>query len=516
MPLGHLFVLRGDIRRLKCDAWALPTDRELSVTEGWRIDAPQATLDLIDAIGHDSPSWGRSTVIGPADWESPDKTAWLVDAGSHPGEDPSWFVKRAAAFIKAAAEGTPATGGTRLFALPFIGSGAGGGARTKGELLRELVPCLEKAAHHHDVDIALVLSHPAAFAAAQALRNDPESWALPSEMRARAEELADRDNLVLFLGAGISQGAGLPGWEALLGMLADDACFDAAAKQEFNDLGLLDRASVLAQRFEGTGETLFQRIARIMQAPHYSLAHGLLASLPTREVVTTNYDTLFEDASRAAGQPASVIPYASVESGKRWLLKLHGTADRSDGKDIVLARRDYLGYDANRGALAGMVQALLLTRHMLFVGFSLTDENFHRMVHAVRVLLEAHAPDGTAASDVAPAPQLGTTLSLPGPKLTQGLWRDIDVVDISGDADDPSGARTLAIFLDCMLRHASRNPAHLLDATFAGLKGDDAGYQRLIEALRELQQAASGSGPGPITDLLEALGAEPIDRSPTS
>src|SRR3712207_8779016 len=41
----------------------------------------------------------------------------------------------------------------------------------------------------------------------------------------------------------------------------------------------------------------------------------------------------------------------------------------------------------------GMVQALLITRHMLFVGFSLTDDNFHRIAYDVRSALGAVAAE---------------------------------------------------------------------------------------------------------------------------
>lgn len=34
-PMGHLFILRGDITKLACDAWLLPTDGVGSVNQVW-------------------------------------------------------------------------------------------------------------------------------------------------------------------------------------------------------------------------------------------------------------------------------------------------------------------------------------------------------------------------------------------------------------------------------------------------------------------------------------------------
>jgi hypothetical protein len=53
----------------------------------------------------------------------------------------------------------------------------------------------------------------------------------------------------------------------------------------------------------------------------------------------------------------------------RWLLKLHGTVERPES--IVLSREDYLHWEEQGSAFGAVVQALLLTRHLLFVGYGL-------------------------------------------------------------------------------------------------------------------------------------------------
>lgn len=91
---------------------------------------------------------------------------------------------------------------------------------------------------------------------------------------------------------------------------------------------------------------------------------------------------MFEIASKATGLNVAVLPYAAASNSDRWILKMHGCA--SHPEDIVLTREDYLRYATRRSALQGIVQSLLITRHMLFVGFSLQDDNFHRIVDEVR------------------------------------------------------------------------------------------------------------------------------------
>ena len=70
-------------------------------------------------------------------------------------------------------------------------------------------------------------------------------------------------------------------------------------------------------------------IAAAMDKKHHSLLHALLANLPVKQVVTTNYDTLFELASEVSEiDSLSVLPHAPRAGAERWLLKarIHGLA----------------------------------------------------------------------------------------------------------------------------------------------------------------------------------------------
>ena len=56
---------------------------------------------------------------------------------------------------------------------------------------------------------------------------------------------------------------------------------------------------------------------------------------------------------------------------------VHGCISKPES--IVLTRQDYLRYSDTNAALAGIVQSMLITSRMLFVGFSLADDNFYRI-----------------------------------------------------------------------------------------------------------------------------------------
>jgi len=273
-----------------------------------------------------------------------------------------------------------------------VGTGYGGAYAIKGAVVHSLLTTLYEAARAYDLDIVLVAATRQAFAAAQntrlrmmsesEAREEAEPWAsLAPELCETARRLARRaatGNLVLFLGTGVGRGAGLPTWQQLLTGLAREARMDDRERAALTRLNVLDQGRIIEDRLVRRGLSLGVAVREHIVTDHHALTHSLLAALPVSEVVTTNYDQLFEIASDAANKPVAVLPYQPVVGHARWLLKMHGCVAHPE--DIVLTREDYLRYADRRAALAGIVQALLITRHMLFVGFSLTDDNFHRIV----------------------------------------------------------------------------------------------------------------------------------------
>jgi hypothetical protein len=489
---GHVFIVHGDLTQLACDAWLLPCDvrmrpaRHWLATLGERVDSPRWPEPNFE--------WGagRQRAMKVTDWPDDLPRPWVGNVGASSRTGVGWYIAGAEEFLRRATDdlaGTKPHNGRakHLVALPVVGTGFGGARRRAGDVVRELIPALLKHAQERDVDVALVTNEGLTFAAAEAQRGtsraqwpelDDARWAASD----RLAHVAADGELVLFLGAGVSMGAGLPSWGGLLDVMAREAGMSEGEIASLGRLHPLDQARLIELRLErqapapGQGRRLGQAIAAAFRAcPGYPLAHALLAALPVGEVVTTNYDELFERASRAIGKDVSVLPHAPIAGPSRWLLKMHGCV--TDPDHIVLTREDYLRYDTRRQALAGIVQALLMMRHMLFVGFSLTDDNFHRIADAVR---RARAPapprEGHAPTMM---DRFGTALELFSDSMAQALWAsDLDWVTMSDDAP-PSGngaawaaaARKQEIFLDAVLAKTGTT-AHLLDPRYEGALTD--------------------------------------------
>ncbi len=496
---GHLFVVQGDLTRLACDAWLLPCDRTLRISSSsWlRDNSRLATSGAELRLKVDPPpGWGDEVrAFCPAEGRAEDSPRlWLVDSGGGTASSLDWYLKGVEQFLAGATNDLAETGARLqrsrpLLALPLVGAGEGGQHEVQGNVVRELVRRLHEELAHREVDVALVLADQAAFAAAQSARRDnPRPKELDSLM-ADADalvEYARSGQLVVFFGAGASAGAGVPGWKRLLERLAERAGLGDQA-ESLGRLDPLDRARILGSELQlRQGETLGAAVADELRGFHRaSLLHFQLASLQVSEFVTTNYDELFEGACTPVGtdEPTrlSVIPYNLRPDAGRWLLKLHGSI--SDPRTIVITREDYLRYEQKRGALYGIVQALLITKRMLFIGFSLQDDNFYRLVDEVRRAL--------AGAGGEPRP-LGTAVTLGSEPLLRRIWEDdLSIVELEGD--EATAARRLEVLLDYVIAGSVSPAAHLLDDHFDGVLSE--GEREVKHALQNVSvsQAAEST-----------------------
>jgi SIR2-like domain len=511
---GRLFVVRSDLTQLACDAWLVPADKWLTVEAPWAARLP-GQAGSRESLGDAGPAgFGSDTHTFPLDAGEGRPIPFITNVG---GVGLERLPARVLEFLERADGSVTASRvpGRKnpLFAFPLVGTGYGGWSEAQGELTRTVVTAVSEWVAKHEADAVLVSWTPQAFAAAHSqLRRVERADTLQPMLVERATWLgrqAALGRLVLFLGAGLGVSAGLPLWQELLRLLAVDAGITDDEAQKIMKLDPLDAARIIEARLGGDPEWLGMAIAEhVGRAERFGLGHALLASLPVSEAVTTNYDTLFERAVAAAGRKLAVLPY-DPPRGDGWLLKLHGCAERRP-TDIVLTRGDYLRYADRRAALAGIVQALLITREMLFVGFSLTDENFFRIADDVR-----KAVRGPAHTE---KHRFGTALLVQENPLLSELWADdLECLTMADEARE--GGRNLELFLDRMLASASTGAQHLLDPAFAGALDD--GEAALSHALQQFhagipEAARATPAWAVIEDALRRLGRPPASSQPGS
>ncbi|KAA0098909.1 SIR2 family protein [Mycolicibacterium sp. P1-18] len=514
---GHLFIINGDLNQVACDAVLIPTDGTVHITDSW---------NLIMRGKRAPRSFGRKLVVHIRS-ESGHPQIWLGNVGQAGSQsDFELFKPTVREFVKQAVEQLRTVDdGDRIYPWPrrrlgvnIVGSGDGGGSDKKGELIEGLVETLNGLVVEYDVDIVLVAFGEKPYAATQRARrrlvgddtriayywdfDDLASKNLVAQAQRLAKAAID-NQLVLFIGAGVSAGAGLPTWSKLLSDLAVTASMNSDVSKALSKKDLRDQATVLERRLLLAGLKLREVVAAQLDRPgRYALQHGLLASLSSKEAVTTNFDNMFESAARICGRGLAVLPASPSETDGRWLLKLHGSV--CEPEKIVLSRSDFLEMPRQYGALMGLVQGLLLMRHMMFVGYSLQDEDFHEVVHEVRAARGGPAADGGR----------GTVLTLFHDQLEQELWADdLEVVpmlaipyreDLLAEA-----ARQLELFLDLVGYLSTTSAPFFLDSTYSSLSQEECELRGLLTNLVDLTRRSPVDSVGYIVSkFLSDLGSD--------
>ncbi|WP_344327683.1 SIR2 family protein [Aeromicrobium halocynthiae] len=483
---GTVFVVHGRLEDLTWQGAVIVTDDRGLVGKTWRglslsQDAP---LDMSDG-------WALVPADVPVAAVSIEATYDVVlDRIDH-------CLER----FRSAISRDHATATPPLVAVPVVGIGRGGFGDDRGEILRRLLERLASTTRRLGLDVAVVTPDPSVYAAAQHLRRGGPS-VLPPELENAARDLgglAARGRLALFTGAGVSAPSGLPTWTTLLGQLAD--LYDISDLiEETAGLSATDVAGLIEQHAPKTFQA--DVAARFTGDHRPSLLHALLAGLDAHEVVTTNYDLLFERAVEATGRGiTSVLPWQSAVDNERWILKLHGDVDHAD--QSVLTRHHMVRYDAANRPSASLLQSLLLTRHTLFVGLSMSDDNVIRLMHEVQ--------EYRRVNEAAATGRFGTVLDVRGDAARASLWQDqLHWLDLSVSDLGP-GTRVIRLFLDRVAVHAARDASWLLDERFAGLLPPE--HREVARLARDLNaDLPADDGPWAVLRAaLRELGATPPD-----
>ncbi len=229
---------------------------------------------------------------------------------------------------------------------------------------------------------------------------------------ARLSAAVSSGKLGVLVGAGLSQSLGYPGWQALIEELSRRAHNPERAASTRDSLlraDLLRRkmgtkyAAALRSIFADTSDG--QRLAR-------SRVHALVTQAPFAFFATTNYDLALERAHELhVGEKLLTVDWTDGQTVNAFLLDrqptppkpcfhLHGVYTQPES--VVLTESDYRERYFKSQEHRHRLLMLLFRRQLLFVGFSLRDQDINTLLREQTATFDEWRPRHFAILDYDP------------------------------------------------------------------------------------------------------------------
>lgn len=210
-------------------------------------------------------------------------------------------------------------------------------------------------------------------------------------------------NVLAWVGAGLSVGVGYPSWSKLVKNIATSVS------------NVSWRQSDIQTWVEKNVDTNPEWVAEVLAATNIkeyydalkeefnsnrkgeNLTHALLAMLPFKGYITTNYDSLIEHNLRVFTEydpivytQANAIDLLIEHTNKKFVYKVHGDVKISL-ENIILTETDY--YSLQRNEIYKKVLSWLFSKHTLVsFGYSLRDRDFREFLNERYELFKGNCP----------------------------------------------------------------------------------------------------------------------------
>ncbi|MDV3579778.1 hypothetical protein CMU79_17715 [Elizabethkingia anophelis] len=249
-------------------------------------------------------------------------------------------------------------------------------------------------------------------------------------------ENISKEEVVLFAGAGLSLYAGFPSGNALRDIFFNS--LNEAEKAHIipnfreidenyvtQSLNLMDLTEDIFN-LKGNRNHLIKVLKDVFNKKPTSLhVHENIAKIPhLKNIITTNYDTLFEDVLGDTGEVIlenSHIPY--IDPKKRQIFKIHGDLSHIDR--IILRKTDYNNFFKNNSESDiywNLIKERLSTKAVMFIGYSLDDSNISVIFDKI---IDSIGDDMKDVYFIAP--------SLSEPKKAKLIKKNIKYIESTGE-----------------------------------------------------------------------------------
>lgn len=210
-------------------------------------------------------------------------------------------------------------------------------------------------------------------------------------------QASQQGKLIVFVGSGVSANSGVPTWNTLIDALKKELPEYLSDEHDFL------KVAQLYKELRGEKEYL-DKIKEILQYGKTSPneIHRAILDLNPRHIITTNYDTLLEQACMQYNKQYFTVckdEDLPCNKGEKLLIKMHG--DFATG-NIVLTENDYFDYSRKFPLIRAFVVSLFASNVVLFTGFSFNDINLKYILRQVNSVLHDNMQRAYLISDEHP------------------------------------------------------------------------------------------------------------------
>lgn len=203
------------------------------------------------------------------------------------------------------------------------------------------------------------------------------------------------NQLVVFVGAGVSRNSGVVSWGQLVEAIAQKINYQKCDNcRQKTSCTREEKCALTQDEYLRIPEYFYQEDTSEDKNDYYAFLHDTLASEKTsnpideeifrilpHHIITTNYDHLLENCDAANVRLYDVVAEDKdllSNANERYLIKMHG--DISKDTTIVLREGDYIDYEQNHPLISTFIKSLLVNHTFLFIGYSLNDYNLNLII----------------------------------------------------------------------------------------------------------------------------------------
>lgn len=204
----------------------------------------------------------------------------------------------------------------------------------------------------------------------------------------------ENNELVIFVGAGVSKNSGLPDWKELIKQFSEKINYDKCGWCKFKDKGVCsehceEKTNFSQEEYLKIPQYFYNQDKSENNIDYFNIISknintnveandidDLILKIFPKHIITTNYDHLLEKSFDYHSMLYQVITKDEdllVKHSQNYIIKMHGDID--DIHSIILKEDDYLNYSQTHIVIETYIKSLLLNNTFLFVGYSLNDNN---------------------------------------------------------------------------------------------------------------------------------------------